>query len=207
MTENEAIEILQEFKTDKPILEMIYGDCHEEALKIASKALEEIQQYRTIGTVEEIESYIRLSEKLNVCDLVGENAELENKITFLEAELNTYKKIGTVEFFEQLSEQFKPHTVDENSCKMRNCNRCDKYRKENKKYHSIGTVTKCKEAMEKQKAKSPHIWGDGYAGGQLVYDTYDCPNCGENYEIDYADYEYCPKCGQRIDRTDLERGG
>lgn len=53
MTENEAIDILGEFETDKPILEMVYGDCHEQALKIAVKALEEIQQYRSIGTVSE----------------------------------------------------------------------------------------------------------------------------------------------------------
>lgn len=53
MTENEAIDILGEFQTDKPILEMIYGKCHDEALKIAISALEEIQKYRAIGTVEE----------------------------------------------------------------------------------------------------------------------------------------------------------
>lgn len=53
MTENEAIDILEEFHTDKPILEMIYGKCHDEALKTAISALEEIQKYRAIGTVEE----------------------------------------------------------------------------------------------------------------------------------------------------------
>lgn len=54
MTENEAIDILGEFQTDKPILEMIYGKCHDEALKTAISALEEIQKYREIGTVEEL---------------------------------------------------------------------------------------------------------------------------------------------------------
>lgn len=56
------------------------------------------------------------------------------------------------------------------------------------------------EALEKQKPKTPDIWGDGYSDGQLVYDMWDCPNCGESYEIDYHDYKYCPNCGQRIDR-------
>lgn len=72
-------------------------------------------------------------------------------------------------------------------------------------YRSIGTVAECREAVEKHKPKMPNIWGDGYADGQLVYDMYDCPNCGESYEIDYDHYDYCPKCGQRIDRTDLEK--
>lgn len=53
MTENEAINILGEFQTDKPILEMVYGRCHDEALKTAISSLEEIQKYREIGTVEQ----------------------------------------------------------------------------------------------------------------------------------------------------------
>lgn len=72
-------------------------------------------------------------------------------------------------------------------------------------YRSIGTVSECREAKEKQKPKTPNMWGDGYADGKLVYDMYDCPNCGESYEIDYTDYAYCPKCGQKIDRADLEK--
>ena len=77
--------------------------------------------------------------------------------------------------------------------------------KELQQYKEISTVTECREAVEKQKPKKPHIWGDGYADGQLVCDMYDCPNCGESYEIDYDHYNYCPNCGQKIDRTDLER--
>ena len=25
-----------------------------------------------------------------------------------------------------------------------------------------------------------------------------------HYEIDYDEYDFCPKCGQRIDRSELE---
>lgn len=53
MTENEAIDVLWEFKTDKPYLEMVYGNCHDKALDMAINALEEIQQYLAIGTVDE----------------------------------------------------------------------------------------------------------------------------------------------------------
>lgn len=55
------------------------------------------------------------------------------------------------------------------------------------------------EALKKQIPEKPHLEGDGYAGGQLVYDTWLCPNCGTSYEVDYDDYDYCPNCGQRID--------
>lgn len=56
------------------------------------------------------------------------------------------------------------------------------------------------EALEKQLPKKPNFEGDEYApNGTFVYDTWECPNCGECYEVDYDDYDYCPKCGQKID--------
>ena len=71
------------------------------------------------------------------------------------------------------------------------------------KYRSIGTVEECREAAERQRAKTPDVWGDGYdEDGNMIYDMYTCPNCGENYEIDYDYYEYCPKCGQHMDKSD-----
>jgi rubrerythrin len=60
-------------------------------------------------------------------------------------------------------------------------------------------------ALEKQRAKLPSISGDGYADGKLVYDTWECPSCGKEYEIDYDNYDYCPSCGQHIDRSEIER--
>lgn len=68
-----------------------------------------------------------------------------------------------------------------------------------KQYREIGTVEECRTATEKQKPKIADIWGDGYADGNLVYDTYECLNCGETYEIGYQDYKHCPECGQAID--------
>ena len=59
------------------------------------------------------------------------------------------------------------------------------------------------KALEKQIPKKPNIEGDGYADGQLVYDTWICPCCENHYEIDYDNYEYCPNCGQHIDRSEL----
>lgn len=54
-------------------------------------------------------------------------------------------------------------------------------------------------AIEKQIAKKPDVWGDGYADGQLVYDMWNCPTCNKSYELDYDEYDYCPHCGQHID--------
>lgn len=70
-------------------------------------------------------------------------------------------------------------------------------------YRELGNVEELKEAKEKQTPKIPNIEGDGYADGHLVYDTWICPNCEEHYEIDYDDYDYCPKCGQAIDKSEM----
>lgn len=67
-------------------------------------------------------------------------------------------------------------------------------------YRSIGTVEECRDAMERQREKKPNFWGDGVGDdGEIIYDMYDCPNCGKSYEIDYEEYKYCPECGQAID--------
>ena len=55
------------------------------------------------------------------------------------------------------------------------------------------------KALKKQMPKKPDFEGDGYADGQLVYDTWICPHCEKKYEVDYDDYDYCPNCGQAID--------
>ncbi len=56
------------------------------------------------------------------------------------------------------------------------------------------------EALEKQIPKKPDISGDSCdKDGNLIYDTYDCPNCHTSYEIEYEKYNYCPSCGQALD--------
>lgn len=60
-----------------------------------------------------------------------------------------------------------------------------------------------KEALEKQIPKIPCYSGDGYYNGEMVIDTWECPCCGKQYEVDYEDYKYCPNCGQHIDHSTL----
>ena len=55
------------------------------------------------------------------------------------------------------------------------------------------------EALEKQIPKKPDFEGDGYWNGQLVYDTWICPNCEKRYELDFEEYDHCPNCGKAID--------
>ena len=64
--------------------------------------------------------------------------------------------------------------------------------------HKIEFLKIAIEALEKQVPKEPNYEGDGYSDGELVYDTWICPNCGKYYEVDYDDYKYCPECGQAI---------
>ena len=62
------------------------------------------------------------------------------------------------------------------------------------------------KAVEKQIAKKPNRWGDGYSDGHLVYDMWECPTCGKNYELEYDEHDYCPNCGQHIDWEECENG-
>lgn len=71
-------------------------------------------------------------------------------------------------------------------------------------YRALGTPEECREAVEKRTPKRPDYEGDGYADGQLVYDTWICPRCGKHYEVDCDEYDYCPYCGQKLNWRDEE---
>lgn len=64
------------------------------------------------------------------------------------------------------------------------------------------TEYKCEVCRFKSKAEAttPIIEGDGYdPEGNMIYDTWRCPTCNNTYEMDFEEYNYCPKCGQHID--------
>lgn len=69
------------------------------------------------------------------------------------------------------------------------------------KYEDTGlTPEQVQELKERGTAKRPDYEGDGYDNeGNLIYDTWICPNCEEHYEVDYDRYDFCPNCGQRLD--------
>lgn len=52
------------------------------------KCMERLAEYEELGLEpDEIRQYVELAERMNVCDLVRENARLSGKIKFLEAQL------------------------------------------------------------------------------------------------------------------------
>lgn len=58
-------------------------------------------------------------------------------------------------------------------------------------------------ATEKQIPKIPDYEGDGFDdAGELIYDTAYCPNCRQDYEVDYDTPKYCKNCGQALDWSD-----
>lgn len=62
-----------------------------------------------------------------------------------------------------------------------------------------------KELVEKATPMKPIYEADGYdENGELIYDTWICPNCDKKYEVDYDEYDHCPNCGQAIDWSDEE---
>lgn len=75
--------------------------------------------------------------------------------------------------------------------------------KEAEQYRAIGTLDEFHKAKEKRTPMQPDVEGDGEADGFPVYDTWICPSCGEAYEISYDDHDFCPKCGQKINRDIL----
>ncbi len=88
---------------------------------------------------------------------------------------------------------------------IESCEIAVKALEEIQQYRAISTVEECRAAIEKQKTQPPNIWGDGCdKEGNIIYDMYDCPGCGQSYEIDDK-YKHCPECGQAINWNDLER--
>ena len=62
------------------------------------------------------------------------------------------------------------------------------------------------EALEELPSVRPEkkqviYYGDGHAGGELGYDSAECPSCGYIYdEFDYVwGQPFCPHCGQALD--------
>lgn len=97
MTPKEAIEILEEVKELDDTL-YAYSDAYMEALEVALYALKEIQNYRKLGTLEELaraKKYIDLAKKHGT---IGEMID----------ECAKYEEIGTVEECREAMKKQKP---------------------------------------------------------------------------------------------------
>lgn len=80
MTENEAIEVLKEIVDEIAEDDGIcyVTDCDKEPLEMAMSALEEIQAYKAIGTVEEVRMLKDYKELYDVYKLIGTIEEFRN---------------------------------------------------------------------------------------------------------------------------------
>lgn len=146
MTPKEAFEILEEVKELDDTL-YAYSDTYMEALEVALSVLKEIQNYRKLGTLEE------LARAKKYIDLA--------------------KKHGTIgEMIDECAE-----------------------------YESIGTVKKCREAIEKHRPKKPRDI-------EYDYSYFVCPNCGEGIYVseDFESHKFCLNCGQAIQWNDNLEG-
>ena len=88
-------------------------------------------------------------------------------------------------------------------CNNKRCDDCDLCYMQGTTGEHMTAIGIAIQALEKQIPKKATLEGDGYApDGTFVWDEWICPCCGERYEVDYDDYDYCPNCGQKIDWSD-----
>ena len=164
--------------------EYVYPEPEDYAIAEAIKALKEIQNYRKLGTLEELaraKKYIDLAKKHGT---IGEMID----------ECAAYEEIGTIE---QVRNQ------------KDNLNTAYKIISD---YEACGTVEQCGEALEKLKPKPPKdnlkinpiIDDNGaYVDADIIVYLH-CPNCGEMVGIDENVDKFCCECGQAIDTENLD---
>lgn len=76
--------------------------------------------------------------------------------------------------------------------------------KEIQQYRKNGTVEKCREAVEKQKAKELVYESDSvFSNGFSHYRMGKCPMCDRYYNSS-DEVNYCSKCGQALMNENLE---
>lgn len=160
MTAREVIMYLE--VTKKCSEEGSVGYLQKEMCDVAISALEEIQQYREIGTIEELKYFKDMKVRLE----------------------KYHANISVSRLLECFIETVFENTRHEGFIILTN-----KEAKDYETYCSIGTVEECREAVEKQKPKKPHrnykkfsgLWCKcgWYLGQKQCLDIKYCPNCGQ----------------------------
>jgi urocanate hydratase len=149
------------------------------AYDTAIKALEEVQQYRQIGTVSTCRNAV------GICKTMIERGINPDNITeCIKFEYNLvqrgYDLKKLIEIIDEHKQQFQ-----------------------------IGTVEKFREAIEKQTKKKPEFLdtrfmynGKHISDGCQLQKCYKCPNCNHHIFHVWDDELYCKYCGQHIDWSD-----
>ncbi len=187
MTKNEAIARMRyRIDTATDIVGKGSGGKAYEDMEIVIKALEEIQQYRVIGTVEEIKEILQIvSEGQDDVDESGISMGLLHTLL----EYAEYKKIGSVE---EIKKVVRFLSLD-------NDNRIIEDLELLNKYKFIGTVEECRKARERQMRKKVNNRKLLRDFNKTPYSVRgDCPNCG-SVGLLSMNTDYCNACGQKLD--------
>lgn len=148
MTENEAKEIIKNFPNWNLDDQWLEEEEMQELSDLLISVLSEIQQYRSIGTVEEIESLNFSSNQLRLVNLVERYKE----------KLKEYEEIGTVsECLDAMEKQRVKKPIRNDMC---TCPKCGTHNEVVKKHRN--TVNQdtvycwyCGQAMEVKRGDTP----------------------------------------------------
>ena len=190
MTESKAIKRLQTLNiilTDKAGheedgIEKIFTFSDITAICTAIQALEELEQYRAIGTVEE---FAYAKRKVHIAELATEH------IDKMEKTLKDYEAIGTIERFKELTE---------NNGRIIEILRTNRFTDEECVEEIAKIVGICSKRLE-HKGKSVGKWifkNDGAYGKRRAY----CSACGKRSGIGGIESNqkkpFCPNCGAEM---------
>ena len=198
MTENERV--LRDIIID--------GNGFDYDESISQSVFEEIQQYRELGTIEEILKVFNNQrtiiatqhETLKQYRAIGTVEALQDmKTNYYEAvsDWRQYRKIGTIEEFQKLKALLGNENLEISET-------ATKILKEYPEYLCIGTIEEFNALKEKSVAKKPIRKEMPYSEETGFNEEWYCPVCGA-----YVGYftegmsepeqmEYCNECGQHI---------
>ena len=103
MTENESLKT-----TLQNAIDCATDDVTREDLEMMVKCLEELQQYRAVGTVEDVAFYKKCydEESYEYCGEYGtDNCGCKDRMEHLEKKIAEFEAIGTIEEFKALKEK------------------------------------------------------------------------------------------------------
>ena len=184
--------------------EYVYPEPEDYAIEEAIKALNEIQQYREIGTVEELKNSTREEDilKFYYCESEDDyylGQRVENKY------YARYGKTGFTWFMSRYlpwgehviapNTLWKEHTYPSEPKEIPFFEWLQGFMKK----YCGGTVEECRKAVEKQKPKKPipinyKKYTDKIENMEFLEDSYFCPNC----KIALRSGSYCNRCGQKL---------
>ena len=146
-----------------------------EAMGMAIKALEEVQQYRQIGKISTCKNAVEICKAM-----IERGIDPDNIAEYIKFEDNLMQRGYDLK---RLLEMMEKH----------------------KQYCQIGTVEECREAVEKQTAKKPTLidykkYTNFVDNADFLQDAYWCPNCKRVVRSG----SFCRDCGQHIDWSDEE---